>query len=131
VGAVKKTKVSGSVPEEIVRQAMAEPVLRGRVILSSKRRVPLMHGDECVGFVTPHETKLGGGGWRAGPIYVVPGHRGHGHVEEFYAQHTDRTWVAFIPHNAMASLKMHRNAGFVDWRRSKGGRWMRREATSK
>lgn len=128
MGALRRA--SGDVPEEIVRAAMAEPTLRGRVILASTRRVPIMHGDECVGFVTPHETKLGGGGWRAGPIYVVPGHRGHRHVEEWYATQTHRTWVAFIPHNATASLSMHRRAGFVEWRRAKAGRWMRREATS-
>ena len=93
-----------AVPEEIVRSAMAEPSLRGRVILSSKRRVPLMHGVEVVGFVTPHETKSG---WRAGPIYVVTGYRGHGHVEAFYALHPDRTWVAFVPESARGSLLMH------------------------
>lgn len=119
-------KVAGNVPEEIVRAAMEVPILRGRVILSSKRRVPLMHDGECVGFVTPHETKSG---WRAGPIYVVPGHRGHGHVEAFYAAHPDRTWVAFVPTGNRASLSMHKRAGFVPWKAARDGRWMRREAT--
>lgn len=81
------------IPDTIVRAAMADTALRGRVILSSKRRVALMYGSECVGFVTPHETKSG---WRAGPIYVVPKHRGQRHVEAFYAAHRDRTWVAFV-----------------------------------
>lgn len=120
-----RVSVTGGVPEEIVRAAMAEPALRGRVILSSKRRVPLMHGDECVGFVTPHETKSG---WRAGPIYVVPGHRGHRHVEEFYAQHRDRTWVAFVPEGNRASAAMHKRAGFVLWKSARHGTWWRREA---
>jgi hypothetical protein len=113
------------VPEEIVRAAMAEPILRGRVILSSKRRVALMHGDECVGFVTPHESKSG---WRAGPIYVVPARRGHGHVEAFYAEHINRTWVAFVPAGNRGSLSMHKRAGFVHWKKARDGQWMRREA---
>lgn len=119
-------KAAGSVPEEIVRAAMAEPILRGRVILSSKRRVPLMHGSECVGFVTPHETASG---WRAGPIFVVPGHRGHGHVEAFYAGHADRTWVAFVPAGNRSSASLHRKAGFVHWKNAKHGEWVRREAS--
>lgn len=127
MGAVKPFD-AGDVPEEIVRAAMTEPALRGRVILSSRRRVPLYHDNECVGFVTPHKAQIDPGAWRAGPIFVLPGHRGHRHVEKFYASYADRAWVAFIPHNAMGSLKMHKSAGFTDWRRSKGGRWMRREA---
>lgn len=118
--------VTGAVPEEIVRAAMTENALRGRVILSSKRRVPLMHEGECVGFVTPHETKSG---WRAGPIYVVPGHRGHHHVEQFYAKHRDRTWVAFVPSGNRASESMHRRAGFAPWKKARDGQWLRREAT--
>lgn len=119
-------RVNGDVPEEIVRAAMPEPVLRGRVILSSRRRVSLMHDGKCVGFVTPHETKSG---WRAGPIYVVPAHRGHRHVEEFYAAHKDRTWVAFVPTGNKASLAMHRRAGFVPWKGARDGQWLRREST--
>lgn len=118
-------RVAGTVPEEIVRAAMAEPNLRGRVILSSKRRVPLMHGDECVGFVTPHESKSG---WRAGPIYVVPGHRGRRHVEAFYATNSDREWVAFVATGNKASLSMHKRAGFVPWKAARDGQWMKRAA---
>lgn len=119
-------RVAGTVPEEIVRAAMAEPTLRGRVILSSKRRVPLMHGDQCVGFVTPHESKSG---WRAGPIYVVPGHRGHGHVEAFYAQYPDREWIAFVATGNKSSLAMHKRAGFMPWKAARDGQWMRRVPT--
>lgn len=117
---------AGGVPIEIVRAAMAEPLIGPRVILSSKRRVPLMHGKECAGFVTPHETPSG---WRAGPIYVVPGHRGHHHVEEFYRQYPHRAWVAFVPKGNTASASLHSRAGFVPWKRSKFGSWYRREAT--
>lgn len=119
-------KIAGDVPEEIVRAAMAEKSLRGRVILSSKRRVPLLHDGECVGFVTPHETKSG---WRAGPIYVVPRHRGHGHVEAFYAAHPGREWVAFVATNNRDSLSMHKRAGFVHWKNARDGQWLRRGPT--
>lgn len=115
------------IPEEIVRAAMAEPTLRGRVFLCSTRRVPLMHGDEVVGFVSPHETKSG---WRAGPIYVAPAHRGHRHVEDWYANHRDRTWVAFVADGNAGSLRMHKRAGFVRWKGGPGGQWLRLEAAS-
>lgn len=122
------SQVAGDVPEEIVRAAMRERVLRGRVFLSSTRRVPLTCGGEVVGFVTPHETKSG---WRAGPIYVVPGHRGHGHVEAWYREqftaHPERTWVAFVPDGARGSLSMHLRAGFVPWKKGRHGQWLRRE----
>lgn len=131
MGRVKRAEVqqeeldAGGVPVAIVRAAMAEPVIGSRVILSSTRRVPLMHGAECVGFVTPHETKSG---WRAGPIYVVPGHRGHRHVEEFYRANQDRAWVAFVPKGNTASASVHVRCGFVPWKRAKFGSWYRKEA---
>lgn len=136
MGTVKSRKNAADtdlagVPLAIVREAMADPVIGSRVILSSKRRVPLIHGSECVGFVTPHETKSG---WRAGPIYVVPGHRGHHHVEEFYRremrEHPERSWVAFVPKGNTASASLHSRVGFVPWKRSKFGSWYRREATT-
>lgn len=115
-----------TVPEEIVREAMAESTLRGRVFLCSTRRVALVCNGEVVGFVTPHETPLG---WRAGPIYVRVGFRRRGLVTAFYAAHSDRTWVAFIADGNVPSMAMHQRAGFKAWRRAKGGQFMRREAT--
>ena len=120
-----RVKATGPVPEEIVRAAMAEPGLRGRVFLCSTRRVPLMHGTECVGFVSPHETQSG---WRAGPIYIVPGHRGHGHLEAFYRAARDRTWLAFVTTGNTASMRAHKRAGFVHWKRARYGDWLRLEA---
>lgn len=121
-------QVAGVVPEAIVRAAMAEPVLRGRVYVSSKRRVPLLCDGVCIGFVTPHETKSG---WRAGPIYVDPAHRGHGHAEAWYAtafaEHPERTWAAFVPDAATGSATMHERAGFVAWKKARGGQWVRKE----
>lgn len=114
------------IPEEIVRAAMAEPGLRGRVFLCSTRRKPLLVDGEVVGFVTPHETKSG---WRAGPIFVMPAFRGRGLVEAFYAANRDRTWVAFVADQNASSLAMHQRAGFRDWKKARGGRWMRLEHT--
>ena len=119
-------KATGDVPEDIVREAMAEPALRGRVFLRSTRRVPLVHDGDVIGFVCPHETKSG---WRCGPIYVRKSHRGHGHVKEWYAEHGDRAWVAFVADDNRASLSMHKRAGFVPWKKARGGQWMRREPT--
>ncbi len=114
-----------SIPDDLVRAAMADPGLRGRVILKSKRREPLVHGSDIVGFVTPHETKSG---WRAGPIYVAPRHRGHRHVEDWYRAHGDRVWVAFVADGNRSSLSMHLRAGFAPWKKARGGQWLKRES---
>lgn len=113
------------VPETILREAKADPIIGPRVILRSTRRVSLMHGDEVIGFVTPHETPSG---WRAGPIYVTPAHRGHGHLAAFYAAHAEREWAAFVPHACAESLAAHQQAGFHLWKRSPHGVWLRKEA---
>lgn len=117
--------VKGEVPEEIVRAAMAEPSLRGRVFLCSTRRESLWFDGKIVGFVTPHQTKMG---WRHGPIFVQPEYRGRGLVQAYYAAHPERECVAFVPAGNEASRKMHMDAGFKDWRRGSGGTYMRREA---
>lgn len=114
------------VPEEIIRAAMAEPGLKGRVFLCSTRREPLIADGNVVGFVTPHETKMG---WRHGPIYVLPAYRGRGLVEAYYAAHPERECVAFVPDANKASRRMHERAGFVEWRKAKGGCYMRRKAS--
>jgi GNAT superfamily N-acetyltransferase len=108
--------VEPAVPEEIVRAAMQEPGLRGRVFLCSKRREP---------FVSPHQTKMG---WRHGPIFLLPGYRGRGLVEAYYAAHPERHCVAFIPDSNRSSRRMHEKAGFKDKRRGAGGWFMERAA---
>lgn len=118
-------KVSGDVPEEIVRAAMKEPTLRGRVILRSTRRHPLICDGKVVGFVTPHETKSG---WRIGPIYVAPGYRRRGLVAAYYQAQPGKAFVAFIADGNAASLSAHRAAGFVAWKKARHGQWLRREA---
>lgn len=113
------------VPESVVRAAMAEPALRGRVFLCSTRREALVCEGEIVGFVCPHETKTG---WRHGPIFVLPAYRRRKLVEAYYAAHPERTCVAFVADDNAASRGMHKRAGFVDWRRGPRGWFMRREA---
>lgn len=115
------------IPEEVVRAAMAEPALKGRVFLCSKRREPLMFEGRVVGFVTPRETPMG---WRHGPIFVLHGFRGKKLVQQYYASHPERLCVAFIPDGNMASRRMHVQAGFKDWRRHGKGTFMRREPIS-
>ncbi len=125
MGTVRRRMI-GDVPEEIVRAAMAEHGLRGRVIMSSKRREPLVCDGAVVGFVTPHETASG---WRHGPIYILPDYRGRGVLQAYYASHPERTCVAFIATGNWASMKAHKEAGFAIWKRSKRGCFMRREAS--
>lgn len=115
------------IPLAIVRAAMREPGLRGRVILRSKRREPLRADGKVVGFVTPHQVR---DHWRHGPIYVLPGYRSRGLVRAYYDAHPDRVCVAFVADDNLSSRRMHVAAGFVDWRRAKDGSFMRREARS-
>lgn len=116
------------IPEQIVRDAMAAPELKGRVFLCSTRREPLVCDGKVVGFVTPHETPSG---WRHGPIYVAPEYRGRGLVEAYYAAHPERDCVAFVREDNPASLAMHTSAGFVLWKRAKDGAFYKRPATKK
>ena len=116
--------VIGVVTEEVVRAAMAEPGLRGRVFLCSTRREPLVCEGKTVGFVTPRETNQG---WRHGPIFVLPGYRRRGLVQGYYAAHPERRCVAFVPDGNAASRRMHERAGFAEWKRGSGGVYLRRE----
>lgn len=121
---MKDTDDNG-IPLAIVRAAMKEPGLAGRVILRSKRREPLIADGQVVGFVTPHQV---GDHWRHGPIFVLPGHRKRGLVHAYYDAHPERTCVAFVADGNAESRRMHVAAGFTDWRRAKSGTFMRREA---
>jgi len=120
----KAVPAAFEIPEEIVRAAMAEPGLRGRVFLCSTRREALVCDGQVVGFVTPHETATG---WRHGPIYVMPAFRKRGLVEAYYAAHPERLCVAFIQDANKASRRAHERAGFVNWKRGPKGWYMRRE----
>lgn len=112
------------IPEEIVRAAMVDPAIKGRVFLCSSRREPLTFEGKVVGFVSPHETK---DGWRHGPIFVLEGYRGRGLVERYYADHPERLCVAFVADDNASSRRMHVRAGFTNWRRHGKGWFMRRE----
>lgn len=118
---------SNGIPLAIVRAAMKDPSLRGRVFLISKRREPLRVDGEIVGFMSPHQV---GDHWRHGPIFVLRAFRSRGLVQAYYATHPERVCVAFVADGNRASRRMHSAAGFVDWRRAKSGVFMRREAKS-
>lgn len=113
------------IPLAIVRAAMKEPALAGRVILRSKRREALTADGQVVGFVTPHQV---GDHWRHGPIFVLPGYRSRGLVRAYYDAHPERVCVSFVADGNESSRRMHVAAGFVEWRRGKGGSFLRREA---
>lgn len=117
---------ANGIPMEIVRAAMKEPGLAGRVILRSKRRDPLVADGQVVGFVTPHQV---GDHWRHGPIYVLPKYRRRGLVRAYYDSHPERTCVAFVADGNAESRRMHVAAGFTDWRRAKAGTFMIRQAS--
>jgi hypothetical protein len=117
---------ANGIPLAVVRAAMSEPSLRGRVILRSKRRQPLTADGQVVGFVTPRQI---GDHWRHGPIFVMPGYRKRGLVRAYYDEHPERVCVAFVARGNEASRRMHIAAGFIDWRRARDGVFMRREAT--
>lgn len=121
---VKAKPDFSKVPEDIVREAMAEPTLKGRVFLCSKRREPIVYEGIVVGFVSPHETPQG---WRHGPIYVRPKYRKLGLVAAYYAAHPERLCVAFVADGNAASKRMHEKAGFVEWKRHGKGVFMKRE----
>lgn len=124
MGKKNETDAARGIPEDLVREAMKDPALRGRVFLVSKRREPLFFEGKVVGFVCPRETA---DGWRHGPIFVKEGFRGRGLVEAYYASHPERLCVAFVADDNMSSRRMHLRAGFVNWKRHGKGWFMRRD----
>lgn len=125
MGKTNENDAAHGIPVELVREAMQDPALKGRVFMCSSHREPLLFEGKVVGFVTPHVTK---DGWRHGPIFVREGYRGRGLVEAYYKAHPDRRCVAFVADGNVSSRRMHLRAGFVDWKRHSKGWFMRREA---
>lgn len=115
---------SCGIPMALIREAKKDPLIGPRIVLSSKRREPLVWEGEVVGFVTPHDTPSGR---RIGPIYVAPGHRKRGLVLRWYNEHPDETFIAFIPVGNYSSLRLHQRAGFRHWKNARNGEWLRRE----
>lgn len=114
------------IPLEIIREAMKEPAIRGRVVLASTQREALRCDGQIVGFVTPRQQR--DGAWRHGPIYISPAFRGRGLLAAYYASHPERVCVSFIANGNEESRSAHLAAGFVAWRRHRDGVFMRREA---
>ncbi len=91
------------------------------------RRAILVAGD-VVGFCHPHDTARG---FRLGPLFVLPSHRGRGLIRAAYEQHAaGRRCIAYIHDWNEPSARAHAGAGFVKSRRDRGGWIWVREAVS-
>ncbi len=113
------------IPPEVIAAARKEPFihLRGKDL---PLRQPILFEGQVVGFCHPHDTP---NGYRLGPIFVLPGFRGRGLTRAAYAQHADgKLCIAYIHDGNLGSEKAHAAAGFVRWRRGRGGWTWRRTA---
>lgn len=112
------------IPSEVVAAARREPHihLRGK---DAHLRCPIVCDGRVVGFCHPHQAV---GGFRLGPIFVMPEYRGRGLTRAAYEEHAKgRRCVAYIHHGNVGSEKAHVAAGFVKLREGKGGwTWIRR-----
>lgn len=113
------------IPLQIVRAAMKDSDLDGRVYLCSTRREAIRCEGHVVGFVTPRQEE--DGRWRHGPIYILPGFRRRGLLAAYYASHPERRCVAFVADTNPSSRSAHNVAGFKPFRRQRYGWFMRRE----
>jgi RimJ/RimL family protein N-acetyltransferase len=111
------------IPKEVVAAARSEPFihLRGKDL---HLRRPIVYEGRVVGFCHPHDTPSG---YRLGPIFVLPAFRGHGLTRRAYEQHAaGRRCIAYTHHGNVGSEKAHAAAGFVKWRKGRGGwTWVR------
>lgn len=111
------------IPAEVVEAARREPFIHLRK-KDLHLRQPIVCDGVVVGFCHPHETP---NGYRLGPIFVLPSHRGRGLTRAAYAQHAaGKLCIAYIHNGNEGSEKAHAAAGFVQWRRGKGGWTWRR-----
>jgi hypothetical protein len=111
------------IPEHIIRAANRDVPIRGRVRRDAHREpISDPESGKVVGFVTPHE---GGRGFRLGPIYVLPEHRGRGHATRAVLQYRDRGLVHYVPDSSPESDRMHLAAGFEVWYATPRGTWYR------
>lgn len=106
------------IPPEVVEAARSERFIHLRAKDLPLRR-PILCEGAVVGFCHPHETPSG---YRLGPIFVLPSHRGRGLTRAAYEQYAKgRLCVAYVHNGNVGSAKAHAAAGFVQWRRGKGG----------
>jgi GNAT superfamily N-acetyltransferase len=111
------------IPLDVVALARAERFIHLRAKDEHLRRPILLDG-QVVGFCHPHETPRG---FRLGPIFVLPEHRGRGLTRAAYERHAaGKRCVAYIHDGNVGSEKAHAAAGFVKWRQGRGGwTWVR------
>lgn len=112
------------IPADMLKRANACEWIRGRVFPDAARE-PIVHDGEVVGFVSPHQ---GRHGFRLGPIWIEPEHRGKGLAAKVVAAYADKHpdlchWLA---DRNEATLRMHLSIGFRLWRRGSRGGWYRR-----
>lgn len=112
------------IPEAVIAAARKESFihLRGK---DEPLRTPIVLDGVVVGFCHPHQAV---GGYRLGPIFVMPEARGKGLTRAAYEQHAKgRRCVAYIHDGNLGSEKAHIAAGFVKQRKGKGGwTWVRK-----
>lgn len=112
------TSPGAVIPAEVIAAAKRTPFIHLRKKDLPLRR-PILCDGAVVGFCHPHETPRG---FRLGPIFVLPSYRGRGLTRWAYATYAaGKRCVAYIHDGNFGSEKAHAAAGFVRWRRGKGG----------
>ncbi len=118
--------MDAEIPDDVLAAARAEKFITLRKKDLPLRR-PILCDGRVVGFCHPHETP---GGFRLGPIFVLPAFRGRGLTRAAYAEHAaGKHCIAYIHTGNIGSEKAHEAAGFRRLRYSKGGcTWVRFES---
>jgi GNAT superfamily N-acetyltransferase len=107
-----------TIPPEVIAAAKGAPFIHLRA-KDLPFRQPILCDGAVVGFCHPHETPRG---FRLGPIFVLPSHRGRGLTRWAYTTYAaGKRCVAYIHDNNLRSENAHAAAGFVRGRRGKGG----------
>lgn len=115
--------MNSEIPGYIIKAANRDKPIRGRVRRDAYRE-PIIEPSSCkvVGFVTPH---AGRRGYRLGPIFVLPEHRGRGLATAAVLRYRDRGLVHYVPNSSPESDRMHLAAGFDVWYTTRRGTWYR------
>lgn len=114
--------VPDEIPEELLRAANRDHPIRGRVKRDRQKVAIRDDAGAVVGFLCPHTGSMG---WRLGPIYVAPEHRGHGYARRAVLAFRHLGLTHFVPDCSPASDAMHRAIGFEVLRRARTGTWYR------
>jgi hypothetical protein len=112
------------IPDDLLREAGADPGLRGRVKRNDPNRCPITCDGVVVGFYSPHVAKCGRK--RLGPIYITPAYRGRGLLTAVYRS-IEGPMMASILTIHEASQRAHERVGFVRWKRFARGWYYKRD----